>query len=64
MHLTLFQVSTLFLLQQQIPLKKSKESALGGKASKVVFIGDTKMGKTESMTLGIQLIEENKAVLR
>lgn len=32
--------------------------------SKVVFIHDTEMGKTGSMTLSIQFIKEHKTVLR
>lgn len=43
---------------------KEVESTSDDKVSEVVFMGDTRMGKTESMTLNIQCTKENRTVLR
>lgn len=60
MHLTTLSGSHNISFQQQVPVEKP----IDGKASKVVFIGGTKMRETGPMILSIQYTEELKSVPR
>lgn len=64
MHLTTLPGSDVISSSAPNLLKKERDSTYDGKVSEVVFMGDTRMGKIESMTLSIQFTKENRTVVR